>query len=190
MSAEPTVTSRTIFRGRAVTLRVDEVRLPSGRLGHWEIIEHPGAAAVVAVTDDDHVILVRQHRKAVEGVLLEIPAGTLEPGETPLRCAHRELAEETGFQAREMRPLVTFVPSPGILTEEITIFLARGLAPVPRAIEPEEEGLGVVRVPLDQIPAMIRGGEIRDAKSLIGLMLLVWGDALRDPAGHEPAQPR
>jgi ADP-ribose pyrophosphatase len=190
VSEEPTVTSRTIFRGRAVTLRVDEVRLASGRFGHREIVEHPGAAAVVAVADDDHLILVRQHRKAVERVLLEIPAGTLEPGESPLDCAHRELAEETGLRAREMRRLVAFVPSPGILTEEITIFLARGLVPVPRAIEPEEEGLAVVRVPLDQIPAMIRSGEIRDAKSLIGLMLLVWGDASRDPDGHEPAQPR
>jgi ADP-ribose pyrophosphatase len=187
VSTEPTVTSRRIYRGRVVTLRVDEVHLPSGRLGHREIVEHPGAAAVVAVTDDDHVILVRQYRKAVEATLLEIPAGTLEPGETPLGCAHRELAEEAGYEAREMRPLVAFVPSPGVLTEEITIFLARGLVPVPQAVEPEEEGLGVVRVPLDQTPAMIRRGEIRDAKSLIGLMLLVWGDARRDPAGHEPA---
>lgn len=189
MTGEPSITSRTIFRGRAFAVRVDEVRLPSGRLASREIIEHPGAAAVVAVTDDDCLILVRQHRKAIEDVLLEIPAGTLEPGETPLGCARRELAEEAGFQAQEMRPLVAFVPSPGILTEEITIFLARGLVPVARATEPEEEDLSVVRVPLARIPAMVRGGEIRDAKSLIGLLLLLWGRALDTTDGDEPAEP-
>jgi ADP-ribose pyrophosphatase len=173
MSLEPTVASRTIYRGRICTLRVDDVRLPGGRIERREIVEHPGAAAVVAVTDDHHVVLVRQHRKAVESVLLEIPAGTLEPGELAPACAHRELAEETGLSAGVMTPMVTFVPSPGLLTEEITIFLARDLRAVPRQVQAEEDGLEVVRVPLDRIPAMIEGGQLRDAKTLIGLMLLI-----------------
>ncbi len=174
MSVEPTVASRTVYRGRVATLRVDEVRMPSGRIERREIVEHPGAAAIVAVTDEQEVVLVRQHRKAVESVLLEIPAGTLDPGETALTCAHRELAEETGLAADVMLPLLTFVPSPGLLTEEITIFVARGLRPVGRHVQAEEEGLEVIRVPLDQIPPLVSRGEVRDSKTLIGLMLLTW----------------
>jgi ADP-ribose pyrophosphatase len=175
VSVEPTVASRLVFRGRAVALRVDTVRLPSGRLASREIVEHPGAAAVVALTGNDEVVLVRQARKAVERRLLEIPAGTLEPGEAPLACARRELAEETGLRADEMTPMLTFVPSPGVLTEEITIFMARGLRPAAGASpEAEEEGLRVERVPLSAVPALIDAGDIRDAKSLIGLMLLRW----------------
>jgi ADP-ribose pyrophosphatase len=174
MSAEPTLASRTVFRGRIATLRIDEVRMPGGGIGYREIVEHPGAAAIVAVTDADEVILVRQHRKAVERHLLEIPAGTLDPGETARACAHRELAEETGLRADVMTPLLTFVPSPGLLTEEIAIFLARGLRPTTQALQAEEEGLGVVRMPLHEIPALIKSGEICDSKSLIGLMLLSW----------------
>jgi ADP-ribose pyrophosphatase len=126
----------------------------------------------VPVTDGGDVVLVRQHRKAVEASLLEIPAGTLEPGETAMTCAHRELAEETGLTAEVMMPLLTFVPSPGLLTEEITIFVARGLRETTQDMQAEEEGLGVVRIPLDRIATLIDGGEVRDSKTLIGLMLL------------------
>jgi ADP-ribose pyrophosphatase len=174
VSLEPTVASRTVFRGRVCTLRIDDVRMPSGRIQRREIVEHPGAAAIVPVTDGGDVVLVRQHRKAVEASLLEIPAGTLEPGETALTCAHRELAEETGLTAEVMMPLLTFVPSPGLLTEEITIFIARGLQATRQDVQAEEEGLGVVHVPVDRIPALISAGEIRDSKTLIGLMLLSW----------------
>lgn len=182
---ETTVASRVIYRGRVATLRVDDVRLPSGRTARREIVEHPGAAAVVALTDAGEVVLVRQYRHAAGGVLLEIPAGTLEPGEAAVDCAHRELAEEAGLRAEGMIPLVTFLPSPGILTEAITIYQARGLSPVAAgpdagpdaastaAPAAEEEGLHAVRVPLHEIPGLIAAGEIRDAKSLIGLLLLL-----------------
>jgi ADP-ribose pyrophosphatase len=156
------------------TLRIDDVRMPSGRIERREIVEHPGAAAVVAVSDENEVVLVRQHRKAVESDLLEIPAGTLDPGETALACAHRELAEETGLAAAVMMPLLTFAPSPGLLTEEITIFLARGLRPAVQRVQLEEEGLQVVRVPVEQIPLLVSRGDVRDSKTLIGLMLLSW----------------
>jgi ADP-ribose pyrophosphatase len=135
VSVEPTVASRTVFRGRVCTLRIDDVRMPSGRIQRREIVEHPGAAAVVPVTDGGEVVLVKQHRKAIEAVLLEIPAGVLEPGETALACAHRELAEETGLAAEVMTPLLTFVPSPGLLTEEISIFVARGLRPTRQDVQ-------------------------------------------------------
>ncbi len=172
VSAEPTIGSRQMFRGRVIALRVDDVRLPSGRMVTREVVEHPGAAAIVALTDDGHVVLVRQYRKATESMMLEIPAGTLEPGENPEACAHRELVEEVGLRAGSMAPLITFYPSPGILTEAISIFLAQGLTPQAGDLDDGEEGLRVERVPLARIPALIDAGEIRDSKSLIGLLLV------------------
>lgn len=172
MSAQPTIASRQVYRGRVLALRVDDVRLPSGRIVTREVVEHPGAAAIVVLTDDGHVVMVRQYRKATESVLLEIPAGTLEPGETPLACAHRELAEEAGLRAASMTPLITFHPSPGILTEAITIFMARDLSPRTGSLDDGEEGLRAERVPLARIPALIEEGEVRDSKSLIGLLLV------------------
>lgn len=187
MSVEETVASRVVFRGRVATLRVDDVRLPSGRIVRREIVEHPGAAAIVPVTDDGAVILVRQYRKAIEDTLLEIPAGGLEPGETPEECARRELAEEAGVRADSLVPLVAYVPSPGLLTEIITIFLARGLRAHAVPAPAEEEGLRVERVSLSKIPELIEAGEIRDGKTLVGLTLAmrVLGQAARGgaPAG-------
>ncbi|MBI3998675.1 MAG: NUDIX hydrolase [Armatimonadetes bacterium] len=184
-SAEPTIASRLVFQGRIAGVRVDEVRLPSGRIVRREIVEHPGAAAVVAVTDDGHVVMVRQYRKAVEAPLLEIPAGTLEAGESPERCAHRELAEEASLQAAALTPLVTYYPSPGILTEAITIFLARGLSRRVLPADAGEEDLRVERVPLARIPSLIDAGEIRDGKSLVGLLL-----AMRAIGVASPQRPR
>lgn len=185
MSEEPTVSSRLVFRGQVATVRVDEVRLPSGRIGRREIIEHPGAAAVVALTNDDCVMMVRQYRKTVESTLLEIPAGKLDPGETPVQCAERELAEETGLAADSMSHLATFIPSPGILTEVITIFIAHGLHPHSVAGDPDEEVLHVERVPLARVAALIDAGEIRDGKSLVGLLLALRLKA--GPTGNAPA---
>lgn len=187
MSEEPTLSSRLIFRGAVATVRIDDVRLPSGRIGRREIVEHPGAAAIVPLTDAGEVVLVRQYRKTVESRLLEIPAGKLEPGEDPLACAQRELAEETGLRAQEMTPMLTFVPSPGILTEAITIFLARGLSPHRLSGPIEEEGLRVERVPLGRLRAMIEAGEIRDGKSLVGLLLVLSGLSPEEPARDGPS---
>ena len=183
---EPTVASRLIFRGRVATLRVDEVRLPSGRIERREIVEHPGAAAIVPITDDGAVVLVRQYRKAIEDTLLEIPAGALEPGESPEQCAHRELAEEAGVRADSLVPLVAYVPSPGLLTEMISIFLARGLHPHAVPTPTEEEGLRVERVPLLKIPSLIDAGQIRDGKTLVGLMLAMRALG-RTARGESPA---
>jgi ADP-ribose pyrophosphatase len=171
VSAEATIGSRLVYRGRVISLRVDEVRLQSGRVVTREIIEHRGAAAVIPLTDDGHVIMVRQYRKAAERELLEIPAGGLEVGEDPEVCARRELAEEAGLAAQSLDHLVTFIPSPGIMTELITIFVARDLTPIERAAPGDEEDLRVVRVPVERVHSMIRSGEISDAKSIIGLLL-------------------
>lgn len=168
MARERTVSSQRIYRGRVVTLRVDEVTLPSGRHTQREIVEHRGAVAVVPLIDRGEVLLVRQYRGAVGRELLEIPAGTVEPGETLDACLQRELAEEVGMQAGRLQHLATFYPSPGFLTESVHVYLASELTP--RQLAAEEEDLTVVRLSLAEARARV-GREIVDAKSMIGLLL-------------------
>ncbi len=163
---------RRVYEGRVVALRVEEVELPDGRRVSREIVEHRGAAAAVPLVGRD-VLLVRQHRPAVGRDLLEIPAGTVEPGESPAACLQRELAEEIGMQAGRLEHLVTFYPSPGFLTEAVHVYLATDL--VPRRLPGEEEDLEVVRMPLGDAQALVRSGEIVDSKSIIGLLWLAQG---------------
>ena len=169
MGAEATVASQRVYEGRLVNLRVDTVRLENGRLAEREIVEHPGAVAVVALDEYDNVILVRQFRKAAEKELLEIPAGTLEPGEKPIACARRELEEETGYQAECLEQLSSFYPSPGFCTEHIHLYLAAGLHKGHSAPE-DDEAIETVKVPLSDIPAMVSQGEICDGKTIAGLL--------------------
>ncbi|HEY6103131.1 MAG TPA: NUDIX hydrolase [bacterium] len=165
--SEQVLRTTRVYDGRVVSLRVDNVRLPSGRTAVREIVEHRGAVAIVPFEAGD-VLLVRQHRAATGGMLLEIPAGTLEPGETVEAAVERELAEEVGLRGRYER-LIAFYPSPGILTEVVHLFLATELEP--HRLDAEEEDLTVVRLPLRDAVAQIASGEIRDAKSIIGLLL-------------------
>lgn len=162
------VQSRRVYDGRVVSVRLDEVVHPSGRRTVFEIVEHRGAAAIVPLSADGRVLLVQQFRHPIGGELLEVPAGTLEVGETPLACAQRELAEEVGQAAARWERLISFYPSPGVLTEEVHVFLARDLSPV--EAEREEEDLRVTAVPLREARERIATGEIRDAKSIIGLL--------------------
>lgn len=182
--AETVRRTTRIYDGRVVSLRVDEVVLPSGRSGLREIVEHRGAVAVVPLTDGGEVILVRQYRGATGGELLEIPAGTLEPGEEIDAALDRELAEEIGMRGRRYRRLLAFYPSPGFLTEVVHLFLATDLEPC--ALEAEEEDLTVVRLPLAEAVALVESGEIRDAKSIIGLLVVAMssrGDVVASPEG-------
>lgn len=162
------VTSRRGYEGHRISVRLDEVALPGGGRAVYEVVEHPGAVAIVALTPERHLLLVRQFRQAVGTDLLEIPAGTREPGETPLVCARRELAEETGRAADRWQPLLSFYPSPGVLSEELHVFLAEGLRDAPGERE-EEEDLQVLTLPLAEAYRRIGAGEIRDAKSIIGI---------------------
>ncbi|MEA3459549.1 MAG: NUDIX hydrolase [Chloroflexota bacterium] len=172
MSQEVTTSSRRVYEGRVVSLRVDTVRLDNGRTTEREIVEHRGAVAMVALDEDDNVLLVRQFRKPAERELLEIPAGTLEPGEGPLACAKRELREEVGCRAEHMEEVDTFYTSPGFCTERIHLYLATGLIPAPSPSE-EDEAIEVVKVPLAEALATVKSGEIADAKTIIGL-LTIW----------------
>lgn len=168
---EQTLDSRQIYDGRRVKLRLDRVVLHSGRETTREVVEHPDCVAIVAIDADDNVILVRQFRQAAAQELLEVPAGVIEPGEEPLHSAVRELAEESGYIAGRIERLGGFYSSPGYSTEFLHLFLATELKPGPSQAQ-EDEILEVVPIPLKQVHRLIKSGEIRDAKSIAGLLAL------------------
>jgi ADP-ribose pyrophosphatase len=164
---EPDITN--VFTGRVLTLNLERVELPNGRVAELEIAHHPGGAAVVALDGEGRVCLLRQFRHAAGGWLVELPAGKIDNREPPLECARRELAEEAGVEARDWEKLGEFYSSPGILTEVIHLFLARDL--VPSDLLPEEhEVFESSWVALEEAVALAATGQLRDAKTLIGLL--------------------
>ena len=169
MAEEETLSSRMVYEGRAVKLRVDTVRMPGGRETTREIVEHSDCVAIIAVDDEDNILLVEQFRKSVEKKLLEIPAGGIEPGETPEDCVRREMREETGFLPRRLERLGGFYSAPGYCTEYLYLYLATDLVPGPLQAE-DSESIRLVRVPPAQIPSLITSGSICDAKSIAGLL--------------------
>lgn len=144
-------------------------RLPSGKVVSREIVEHPGAVTILPLVDADRVCLIRNYRDAVRRTLLELPAGTLEPGEDPALCAARELAEETGYRAGRLERACEFFMSPGILNERMHFYIASELL---LGDSSPDEGEEIERVVVDWAEAMnlVRLGEIQDAKSLVGLL--------------------
>jgi len=172
LAEEKTLSSRLVYEGRAVKLRVDTVRMPSGRETTREIVEHGDCVAIIAIDDKDNVLLVNQFRKSVEKELLEIPAGGIEPGEDPVDCVRRELREETGFLPQKVERLGGFYSTPGYCTEYLHLYLATDLVPSPLQAE-DSEGIRLVRVPLVQIPSLITSGTICDAKSIAGLLIFL-----------------
>ena len=170
MSQERTLNTERIYQGKLVGLRVDTVELPSGRTTKREIVEHGACSAIVAIDSEDNVLLVRQYRKPVERVLLEIPAGNTEPGEDALQCARRELEEETGFSAERWEQLGFFYTSPGFCTEVMHLYLATELRQA-RRDEDDDESIELVRVPLTKVLELIASGEVCDAKSIAGLLI-------------------
>jgi ADP-ribose pyrophosphatase len=166
---EKTISSEVCYRGKVLNLRVDQVELPNGRTARREVVEYPGAVTVVPLTGEGEVLLVRQYRYAVGEELLELPAGKLEPGEDPRDAALRELVEETGFSAREVRLVLSFYTTPGFSTEKMYLYLATGLSGGSPDPDPDEF-ISVVRVKLSRAREMIQEGLIRDAKSIAGLL--------------------
>jgi ADP-ribose pyrophosphatase len=165
---EQRTSSSRVYDGRILNLRVDQVVLDGGRATTREIVEHLGAAAIVPITEDGSVVLVRQYRYAVSADLLEVPAGTLEAGETPEECAARELEEETGYRSAQLMKVMEFFPAPGYTTEKIHVYLARGLRRTEAKTE-EDEQITVEILPIATALDKVRSGEIRDAKSICAL---------------------
>jgi len=170
LNEEKTLSSRRIYDGRIVHLRVDTVRLPNGRITEREIVEHRGAVGIVALDEGKNILLVEQFRKPIERSFLEIPAGTREEGEDALSCARRELREETGYRAQEVVPLGGFYSSPGFLSEYLELFLSTQLVwdPLPTM---GDEVIGVKKISLEEALKLIAEGRICDAKSIIGLFM-------------------
>lgn len=166
---EEIIHSEYLYRGNVLKLRLDQVRLDNHQIVVREIVEHRGAVAIVALDEQNRVLMVRQYRSGAGREMLEIPAGTLEDGEDPLLCANRELAEETGYHAAQWKFLGMFYTSPGFCTEKMNLYLARQLTQ--GTAHPEaDELIHAELVPLDRLLTQITRSEIVDAKTIIGLL--------------------
>jgi len=187
-----TIETRPVFRGRVLDLNIEHVRYPDGSEGRLEIVRHRGAAAALPLYrpgewsggPEAAVILIRQHRHATGGYLWELPAGKLDDGESPQSCAARELQEEIGVRANELRHLTTIWTTPGFTDERIHLFLATGLKPGQTALE-AHEFIERHEMPLQEAVDLVRSGEIDDAKTMIALLL---ADRQLEPgaAGNAP----
>ena len=168
------VSSQRIYTGRVINLDVDTVQFPDGSVGELEMVRHPGASAVLPFLsdpggEDPQILLIRQYRYAADAFIYEVPAGRLEPGETPESCAHRELQEETGCTAERVERLTTVYTTPGFTDERIHLFMATGLTRG-EARREADEFVENVPMTLSRALTMIKDGEIVDGKTAIALM--------------------
>ena len=167
---------RLIEKGRIFDITTENVTLSNGYTVDLEIIRHPGASAIVPITEKDEVLMLKQYRHAVGGYIWEIPAGTFDGSEDPLVCAKRELTEETGYQAAHWSFLSAIIPVPGYSDEQIHLFLARDLKPAKQNLD-QDEILEVHPIPIKRVLTMISNGEINDAKTITGILLAVTNPA-------------
>jgi ADP-ribose pyrophosphatase len=162
--------TKEVYKGRIFNFVTENLRLPNGRNADMAFIRHPGSTAVVPLMADQTVVMEVQYRHAVGEYLLEIPAGTLEPGESALDCAKRELEEETGFKAKEFVKLAKIHIIPAYSDEEIHVFMAKGLTPAKQNLDPDEI-IEVVKYPLGKVLQMIEDGRITDALTILSIQL-------------------
>ncbi len=160
---------KLIYNGKIICLAIETVQLPNGAVAELEVVQHPGGAAIVALDDRRRVCLLRQYRHVAGGWLWELPAGKLDHHEAPLVCARRELEEEAGMQATDWQSLGRVISSPGVFTEVVHLFLARGLKAVPARLE-DHEVIEVHWLAWGDALARARTGEIEDGKTLAGLL--------------------
>jgi ADP-ribose pyrophosphatase len=168
---EVTIKTQSVYSGRLLKLHVDTVKLPNGRETTREIVEHPGAVAIVPVLDNGKLLVVKQYRTAAHRRLMEIPAGTLEAGEAPLACARRELTEEAGYAAGRLTKMFSCYLAPGYSTEKIHFFLASRLVPT-KAKQAEDESIIVQAMGLHEALKAVERGKIQDAKTISALYYL------------------
>jgi len=164
-----TPSRQTVFQGKVLDVGLEEHLMPDGRSVTFEIIRHPGGAAVLPLLEDGRILLIRQFRPAVGRVIYEIPAGRLEPGEPAGDCAARELTEEAGYVASELLPLGGCWSTVGFCDEYIHLFLARGLSVVPRCLEPDEF-IELCPMPLADALRLVASGAIDDSKTQLALL--------------------
>ncbi|MFJ7661187.1 NUDIX domain-containing protein [Lysinibacillus sp. NPDC097162] len=168
---EKTTQTTSIYDGKIVKLQVDDVTLPNGKSAKREIIKHPGAVAIIAITNEGKLVMVEQYRKALERSIVEIPAGKLEIGEEPIYTARRELEEETGYGAHQLEYLQAFATSPGFADEVIHLFVGTDLYQIENSAElDEDEFVELLEVSLEEAQAMVADGRIYDAKTAFAVL--------------------
>jgi ADP-ribose pyrophosphatase len=177
---EKTLKTEQIFSGKIISLQVDDVELPNGKTSKREIVKHPGAVAVLAITDDNKIVMVEQYRKALERTLVEIPAGKLEKGEEPRLSALRELEEETGYECKQLEWLISFYTSPGFADEIIHLYLATGLSKKENAAGlDEDEFVNLIELTLEEALQYIQEQKIYDAKTAYAIQYLQLQEAIK-----------
>jgi ADP-ribose pyrophosphatase len=177
---EKTIKTDRIFTGRVISLQVDEVELPNGKTSKREIIKHPGAVAILPITDDGKIVMVEQFRKALERTLVEIPAGKLEKGENPQDCARRELEEETGYVCKNLDWIISFYTSPGFADEIVHLYVATGLSEkVDAAKLDEDEFVNIVELSLSEANRYIEEKKIYDAKTAYAIQYMQLKESMK-----------
>ena len=166
---EKTLESREVYRGRILRVREDRVLLPNGQEAQREIVEHPGGVGILALDADGCAVMVRQYRYPMACELLELPAGKIDPGETPDACAARELEEETGYRASKLEFLGDIYPIAAYCCEVVHLYLAKGLTRGAQHLDPDEF-LDVLHVDFDEALGRVLAGELPDSKTQIGIM--------------------
>ncbi|QCR32071.1 NUDIX domain-containing protein [Lysinibacillus sp. SGAir0095] len=170
---EKSLRSNPIYKGKVISLKVDDVLLPNGKESKREIVNHPGAVAIISITAEGKLILVEQYRKALERSIIEIPAGKLEPGESPALTARRELEEETGYGCHELQYLQTFATSPGFADEVIHLFVAKDLYKIEEKADlDEDEFVELLEVTIEAAEEMVKEQRIFDAKTAFAVLWL------------------
>lgn len=169
MSKEQIMNSDRPFEGKLICVRVDTVELPGQRYAKREIVEHKGSVAIIAFTEDNELLLVKQYRLAVGKSLLELPAGIINPGEGPKDAAFRELKEETGYEAGKIKFVTEIYTSPGFTDERIHLFYAKNLNSGQQDLD-DLEDIEIVKMPLEEAVRLVKLGEITDAKTIIGVL--------------------
>ncbi|MFT4413261.1 NUDIX hydrolase [Fredinandcohnia humi] len=170
---EKTLRKKVLFEGRVIDLHIEEVELPNGKTSTRELIKHPGAVAILALTDDNKLVMVQQYRKALDKVIVEIPAGKLEKGEVPEKTARRELEEETGYACETITPFISFYTSPGFADELVHLFIAKGLKKIenPAGLD-EDEFIDIMEVSLEEAVKLVEEKKIYDAKTAYAVQYL------------------
>ncbi|KGR90404.1 ADP-ribose pyrophosphatase [Ureibacillus massiliensis 4400831 = CIP 108448 = CCUG 49529] len=168
---EKSIRSESIYEGKVVSLKIDDVILPNGKEAKREIINHPGAVAIIAISDEGKLVLVEQYRKALERSIIEIPAGKLEKGEAPEQTARRELEEETGYGCQNLTYVQSFATSPGFADEIIHIFVATDLYQIEeKAALDEDEFVSLMEVTVEEAEKMVKDQRIFDAKTAFAVL--------------------